>query len=74
MSGKALKFDYYIKVNKKEFHCSKQSIGLNLADINKLVISSRFKHSGDGFKYLLATKKILSLDLYILFCLKCDDT
>ena len=34
MSGKTLKLDN-IKVNKKEFHASKQAIDLNLVDIKK---------------------------------------
>ena len=43
MSGKTLKIDN-IKVNKNKFHASKQAIDLNLVDINKIVISDKFKH------------------------------
>ena len=32
-------------VNKKEFHAPKKPIALNLVDINKLVISDKFKHN-----------------------------
>ena len=49
MSGKTLKFDN-IEVNKKEFHAFKQPIDLNLVDINKIVISDKFKHNDIGFK------------------------
>ena len=49
MSEKTLKFDN-IEVNRKEFCKPKQPIGLELVDINKIVISDKFKHSDDVFK------------------------
>ena len=49
MSRKTLKFDS-IQVNKKS-HASKQAIDLNLSDINKIVMSEKFKHSDKGFIY-----------------------
>ena len=52
MSGKKLKFDK-IEIDRKEFHKSKQSIDLNLVDINKIVISDKIKHTDDGFKYFI---------------------
>ena len=56
MSGKTLKFDN-IKVNKKEFHASKQAIDLNLVNISKIVISDKSKHSDSNFlKYLIGYK------------------
>ena len=55
MSGKRLEFDN-TEVNKKEFHVSKQAIGLNLVDTNKIVISDKFKHSDNGFKYFIGYK------------------
>ena len=55
MSGKTLKF-VNIEGNKKEFHASKQAIHLNLININKIVISDRFKHSNKGFKYFTGNK------------------
>ena len=55
MSEKTLKFDH-IKVNKKEFHASKQAIDLHLVDINKIVISYKFKHSDNGFKCFVGYK------------------
>ena len=49
MGEKTLKFNS-IKVNKKEFHKSKKAIDLDLVDTGKIVVSSRFKHSAEGFK------------------------
>ena len=48
----SLKFDE-IKIDNKEFHKSKQPIDFNLVDINKTVISDKFKHTDDGFKYFI---------------------
>ena len=56
MGEKTLKFNN--KVNKKESDKSKQAIDLDLVDTGKLVVSDRFKHSEEGFKYFLAIKKI----------------
>ena len=50
MSEMALKFNN-IKVNKKEFHKSKQAIDLDSVETNKIVVSYKFKHSEEGFKY-----------------------
>ena len=52
MGEKTLKFNI-IKVNKKEFHKSKQSIELDLIDTGKIVVSDRSKHSEEGFKYFI---------------------
>ena len=52
MGEKTLKFNN-IKVNKKEFHKSKQAIDLDSVDTGKLVVSDRFKHSEEGFKYFI---------------------
>ena len=49
MSEKILKFDN-IKVNKKEFHKSKQPIDLISVNVDETVVSDKFKHSGEGFK------------------------
>ena len=51
MGEKTLKFNN-IKVNKKEFHRSKQAIDLDLVDTGKIVVSDRFKHR-EGFKYFI---------------------
>ena len=44
MSEKTPKFDN-IRVNKKEFRKSKQSINLDLVNVDQIVISGKFKHS-----------------------------
>ena len=46
-----------IRVNKKEFHKSKQPIDLGLANVDQIVISDRFKHSDDGFEYFIGYKE-----------------
>ena len=56
MSEKTLKFNN-IRLNKKEFHKSKQPIDLNLINIDQIVVFDKFKHSDDGFKYLVGYKK-----------------
>ena len=56
MSEKTQKFDN-ITVNKKEFHNSKQPIKLDLINIDQVVISGKFKHSNDGFKYFVGYKE-----------------
>ena len=48
------KFDN-IRVNKKEFHKSKQPIDLVLVNIDQIVVSDKFKHIDDGFKYFIQT-------------------
>ena len=52
MGEKTLKFNN-IKDNKKEFHKSKQTIELDLVDTGKIVVSDRFRHSEEGFKYFI---------------------
>ena len=52
MSEKTLKFNN-IRVNKKELHKSKQPIDLMSVNVDQLVISDKFKHSDEGFKYFI---------------------
>ena len=56
MSEKTLNFDN-IRVNKKEFHKSKQPINLDLVNVDQMVVSDKFKHSDDGFKYFIGYKE-----------------
>ena len=56
MSEKTLKFDN-IRVNKKEFHKSKQPIGLDLVNVDQIVVSDIFKHSNGGFKHVIGYKE-----------------
>ena len=55
MSEKTLKFDN-IRVNKKEFHKSKQPTDLKSVNVDQIVTSDRFMHSDDGFKYSIVYK------------------
>ena len=52
MTEKTLKFNN-IKINKKKFHKSKQVIDLDSVDTDKTVLSDRFRHSEEGFKYFI---------------------
>ena len=56
MSGETPKFDN-VRVNKKEFHKSRQPIDLELVNVNQIVVSDKFKHSDDGFKYFISYKE-----------------
>ena len=56
MSEKALKFDN-TRVNKKEFHKSKQPIDLDLVNVDQIVIFEKFKYGDDGFKYFIGYKE-----------------
>ena len=56
MSEKTLKFNN-ISVNKNEFHKSEQPIDLDLVNLDQIVISEKFKHSDDDFKYFIGYKK-----------------
>ena len=51
-SEKTLKFDN-IKLNKKEFHKSKQPFNLDLINLDQIVVSDKCKHRDDGFKYFI---------------------
>ena len=56
MIEKTLKFEN-ISVNKNEFHKSKQPINLDLVNVDQIVVSDKFKHSGGGFKYFISYKE-----------------
>ena len=56
MSEKKLQFDN-IRSNKKEFHKFKQPINLELVNIDQIVVSDKFKHNDDGFKYFIGYKE-----------------
>ena len=42
-----------IKINRKEFHKSKQAIDLDSVTVDKIVVSDKFRHSEDGYKYYI---------------------
>ena len=46
-----------ISVNKKEFHKSKQPIDWGFINIDQVVVSDKFKHSDDCFKYFVGYKE-----------------
>ena len=56
MSEKTLKSDN-IKVNKNEFQKSKQPIHLDLISVDQIVVSDKFKHNDDDFKYFIGYKE-----------------
>ena len=56
MGKKILKFNN-IRVNKKEFHKSKQPIDLMSVKADQIVLSDKFKHSEEGFKYFIGYEK-----------------
>ena len=56
MSEKTLKFNN-IKVNKKEFHKSKQAIDLDSVIVDQIVVSDKFKHSEEGYKYFIGYRE-----------------
>ena len=52
MSEKTLKFNN-IKINKKEFHKSKQAIDLDSVITDKIVVPDKFRQSEEGYKYFI---------------------
>ena len=69
MSEKTLKFNN-IRVNKKEFHKSKQPIDLMSVNLDQIVVSDKFKHSDEGFKYFIVYQEGELLNRYALSYLK----
>ena len=65
MSKKTLKFDN-AELNKEEFHTSKQSIALNLVNLNQILMSDKFEHSDTGCKYFISYK---DNNFIILLCI-----
>ena len=58
MREKTLKFNN-IKINKKEFHKSKQGIDLDSVTTDKIVVSGKFRHSEEGYKYFIGYQTIM---------------
>ena len=56
MSEKRLKFNN-IKLNKKEFHKSKEPIDLLLVDLDQIVVSYKFTHNDEGFKRFIGYRQ-----------------
>ena len=56
MSEKTLKFNN-IRLNKKEFHKSKEPIDLMSVIVDQIVVSDKFKHNNKGCKYFISYQK-----------------
>ena len=69
MSEKTMKFSN-IKVNKKEFHKHKQAIDLYAVTTDKIVVSDKFRHNEDSYKYFIGIRKMKLSDHYVLYYLK----
>ena len=52
MSKKTLKFNNII-LNQKKFRKSKEPIDLLSVDLDRIVVSYKFKHNGEGFKHFI---------------------
>ena len=50
-----------IRVNKKEFHNSKQSFDLMSVNVDQIVVSDKFKYSDECFKYFVGYQEGESL-------------
>ena len=49
---KKLKFNN-IRLNKKEFHKPKEPIDLMSVNVDQIVVSDKFKHNKESFKYFI---------------------
>ena len=65
MNEKTLKFSN-IKINKKEFHKSKQAIDLDSVTTDKIVVSDKFRHSEEGYKYFIGYQED---EIFKLLCI-----
>ena len=52
MSEETLKFNN-IRLNKKKFHKSKESIESMSVIVDQIVVSDKSKHNNEGFKYFI---------------------
>ena len=59
MSEKRLKFNN-IKLNKKEFHKSKEPIDLMSIDLDQIVVSYIFKHNDEGYNHFIGYLELLN--------------
>ena len=56
MSEKILKFNN-IRLNKKEFNKSKETIDLLSVEVDQIVVSYKLKHNDEGFKHFIGYLK-----------------
>ena len=52
MSESTIKFNN-IRLDKKEFHKTKEQIDLMSVNIDQMVVSDKFKHNKEGFMYFI---------------------
>ena len=52
MNEKTLKFNN-VRLNKKEFHKSKEPIQLMSVILDQILVSDKFKHSDESFRYFI---------------------
>ena len=52
MSEETLKFDEIVVII-KDFHVSKEAIALDLVESSRILVSDKFKYSGDGLKHFI---------------------
>ena len=52
MTKKTLKFNN-VRVNKKKFHLSKEPIEIMSVNVDQIVVSDKFNHYNDGYKYFI---------------------
>ena len=57
MSEKTLKFNN-IRLNKKEFHKSKQLVDLMSVNVDQVVVSEKIKHNNEGFNYFFGYQEV----------------
>ena len=57
MSEKTLKFNN-IRLNKEEIQKSIEPIDLMLVIIDEIVVSDKFKHNNEGFKYFVGYQEV----------------
>ena len=69
MSEKTLKFNN-IRLNKKEFQKSKEPIDLMSVIEDQIVVSDKFKHNNEGFKYFIGYQEGRIVNHYVLIYLK----
>ena len=56
MSEKTLKLNN-IKLNKKDFHKSKESIDLSSLNVDQIVVSAKFNHYNESFEHFMGYQK-----------------
>ena len=72
MSLKKIKFGDK-EVDKKEFYLSKQAISLDSVDLDKIVVSNKWKINETTYKYLCGYLNNDVIQPFVLFYLKCMD-